>query len=99
MKNIQVIDGADNCAYDIYQVDDDVFFRLFPVGADICFYSDLLERFKEPELVELLQPVWGRRCLKKDVVGIHGTLFYELDFKKKYYPTRRDEEMVTGVGN
>ena len=26
--------------------------------------------------------------------GIHGTLFYELDSKKAYYPTRKDEEAV-----
>ena len=25
-------------------------------------------------------------------MGILGTLFYELDHKKQYYPTRRDEE-------
>ena len=27
-------------------------------------------------------------------MGMHGVLFYELDHKKQYYPTRRDEEAV-----
>jgi hypothetical protein len=29
MKNIQIIDGADNCAYDIYQITDEDFKIIF----------------------------------------------------------------------
>ncbi|MGA3242254.1 MAG: hypothetical protein ABSG03_38875 [Bryobacteraceae bacterium] len=28
------------------------------------------------------------------VQGIHGTLFYQLTFKKRYFPTKRESEMV-----
>lgn len=36
--------------------------------------------------------IWKRRIPKKDVIGIHGLLFYELEYKEQYYPTRKDEE-------
>jgi hypothetical protein len=36
---------------------------------------------------------------KRDVVGIHGTLFYELEEKKVYYPSRRDEEAANPDGS
>jgi hypothetical protein len=32
-------------------------------------------------------------------MGIHGILFYELEYKKQYYPTRRDEEAVNPNGS
>ena len=39
MKNIQVIDGANNCSYDIFAVTDDEFKILFPdPGQDIEFH-------------------------------------------------------------
>jgi len=36
---------------------------------------------------------------QRDAMGMHGTLFYELDFKKPYYPTLRDEEAVNPGGS
>jgi hypothetical protein len=44
------------------------------------------------ELDEALARIWRRRIPKRDAMGIHGTLFYGLDHKMQYYPTRRDEE-------
>jgi hypothetical protein len=37
--------------------------------------------------------------VKKDAMGIHGALFYELAEKYAYYPTRRDEEAVNPDGS
>lgn len=31
-------------------------------------------------------------------MGIHGILFYELDYRKTYYPTRQDEEAANPDG-
>ena len=31
-------------------------------------------------------------------MGIHGLLFYELDNKMQYYPTRKDEEAINPDG-
>ena len=99
MKNILVIDGADNCVYDIYAALEEEFSIIFEQGTDIAFISDVYARGRGAELDAALACIWSRRVAKSDVHGIHGTLFYELDFKKIYYPTRRDEEAVNPDGS
>lgn len=94
MKNIQVIDGADNCSYDIYAATDDEFAAIFLGDTDIEFVEDLVLRLGEEEAGELLTPLWGRRVDKKRVNGIHGTLFFELKRKAVYYPTKKEAEAV-----
>ena len=42
MKNIQAIDGANNCTYDVFQASDLEFSLIFPDGADIEFADDFL---------------------------------------------------------
>ncbi len=93
MKNIQVIDGATNCAYSIFEVTEETFSLLFPGrGQDIEFIDDIVARLGEEKAGEILAPVWEKRIEKRDVAGIHGTLFYELEFKKKYYPNKRESD-------
>ena len=94
MKNIQIIDGADNCTYDIYAATDDEFAAIFPNEQNIEFIDDFISRFGEQRVNEITANLWKRRLDKKNVQGIHGTLFYELVKKKKYYPTKKDAEMV-----
>jgi hypothetical protein len=90
MKNIQVIDGALNAAYNIYAASDEQFALIFPDGADIEFVEDFIERVGEEAAGDTLGALWARRINKPDVVGIHGTLFYELrEAKKRYYPNKR----------
>jgi hypothetical protein len=44
MKNIQVIDGADNCTFSIFQATDEEFAAIFPQsGQDIQLSEDLSE--------------------------------------------------------
>jgi hypothetical protein len=50
------------------------------------------------ELNAAFENIWRRRIAKKDAMGIHGLLFYELEDKKVYYPTRRDEEAINPDG-
>jgi hypothetical protein len=98
MKNVQVIDGANNCTYSIYQFSDRQFAAIFPAkGQDIEFIEDAVRRLGGQQVGKLLKSAWKRVLDKKKVRGIHGTLFYELKFKKKYYPTKIDAEMVTGI--
>lgn len=100
MKNIQIIDGAKNCSYEIYSVTDDEFRVLFPEeGQDIEFIEDAIRRVGDKKLGQMMSAVWKRPVAKVNVVGIHGTLFYELLFKKKYYPTKKDSEMIDSFGN
>jgi hypothetical protein len=92
MKNIQVIDGALNAVYDIFAATDQDFVLIFPDGQDVAFIGEVQARGNNKELDEAFERIWKRRIPKRDAMGIDGTLFYELDHKKQYYPTRRDEE-------
>lgn len=98
MKNIQVIDGAENSVYDIFAATDEEFALIFPEGQDVGFIEEVMARGPERELDEAFTRIWKRRVSKRDAMGIHGILFYELDHKKQYYPTRRDEEAINPDG-
>ena len=94
MKNIQIIDGADNCTYEIYAVTDEEFDAIFPNGADIEFVEDFTVRVGEARATEISNAMWKRPVDKKQVQGIHGTLFYELKRKAVYYPTKKESEAI-----
>jgi hypothetical protein len=98
MKNIQVIDGALNAVYDIFAATDEEFALIFPDGQDVAFIDEVQARGNKSKLDEALARIWTRRIPKREAMGIHGTLFYELDHKKQYYPTRRDEEALNPDG-
>jgi len=94
-RNVQVIDGARNCTFDIFSTPEEDFGQIFPAdGQDIEFIGDFLARVGEAEGLRILTAMWDSREDKKRVHGIHGTLFYELDFKKEFYPTKRESEMT-----
>jgi hypothetical protein len=85
MKNIQVIDGAMNSAYDIYSCTEEDFNIKFPEpGQNIEFIEYVLSRVEESFLPYLMEPIWGRPIRNHEVNGIHGTLFYRIEYKKKY---------------
>ena len=95
MKNVQVIDGAINCSYSIYEFTDEEFALIFrEPEQDIEFIEDVIARIGDGRTGDILRPVWKRRRNKSEAIGIHGTLFYELANKKKYYPTKREKEMI-----
>jgi hypothetical protein len=98
MKNIQVFDDADSAVYDIFAATDVEFALIFPEGQDVAFIAAVLARGPEKELDEIFTRIWSRRVPKRDAMGIHGILFYELDHKMKYYPTRSDEEAINPDG-
>ena len=99
MKNIQVVDGARNCVYDIFQATDEEFATIFPEGQDVAFIDEVSARTDADALTSILTQLWSRRIPKRDALGIHGMLFYELDHKKVYYPTRKDEEAINPNGS
>lgn len=94
MKNILVIDEAPNCAYDIYEIDDDIFAVLFPFdGQNIEFIEDVIERLGSKDQ-DIFANLWGKPVIKNSVNGIHGTLFYGLiDDKKRFYPNKKDSDL------
>lgn len=89
-----------NCVFDIFGATEKEFGLIFPLGQDIAFIDDVYaSEEKTIELDKAFNAIWRRRIPKIAVQGIHGTLFYELDTKKRYYPTRRDEEAVNPDGS
>lgn len=94
MKNIQIIDGANNCTYDIFGINDEDFKIIFPNGQDIEFIEDLKKRENKKLLSKIFNKLWNNPINKKKVNGINGTLFYEMPHKKKYYPTKKESEMI-----
>jgi hypothetical protein len=82
-----------NCSYDIFAATDEEFALIFPGDTDIEFIDDFIARVGEEVAGRTLEPLWKRRIDKKEVRGIHGTLFYELEFKKKYYPTKKESDL------
>lgn len=99
MKNIQVIDGAVNCVYDVFVATDEEFNLIFPPGQDIAFIDEVYASGEARQVDQAFERIWRRRVRKAEVQGIHGTLFYDLEVKKPYYPTRSDEEAVNPDGS
>jgi hypothetical protein len=99
MKNIQVIDGAVNCVYDIFAATDDEFNLIFSDGTNIAFIEDVYARENEELLTNAFNKIWTRPIRKAEANGINGLLFYGLTEKKKYYPTLRDEEAINPDGS
>ena len=99
MKNIQVIDGAENCVYDIFAATDEEFALIFLPDQDVAFIDEVSARVTRTDLEKTLGKIWARRLRKAEANGIHGTLFYELEEKKVFYPSRRDEEAINPDGS
>lgn len=93
MKHIQVIDDATNCTYSLFALSDEDFAELFPEDTDVAFSDEIYVRLGEPRANAILNTTWEHPVDKKTVQGIHGTLFYGLEYKKKLYPTRREAGM------
>jgi hypothetical protein len=84
--------------YDIFSATEEEFALIFPAGQDVAFIDEVLARGPEKELTDAFNRIWNRRVAKRDAMGIHGLLFYGLDHKKVYYPTRKDEEAANPGG-
>ncbi|MBM7656402.1 hypothetical protein [Neobacillus cucumis] len=86
-RNVQVIDGAINSTFEIYEVDIELFDILFPNGNDIAFTSD----FPNLDDTDFYERFYSKMVDKKKVNGIHGTLFLE-DIAKESFPNRRETD-------
>jgi hypothetical protein len=89
MKNVQIIDGANNATFSVFQATDEEYAALFPSGRDMELAEDLIERLGEEEAARLLAPLWNRPILKRDAMGIHGTLFYD-NALRRIPPSKRE---------
>lgn len=98
MKHVQVIDGAQNCVYDVFSASDEDYALLFPEGTDIAFAEELELRADADRVGEAMRRLWQHRVPKAKAQGIHGLLFFGLLVKRQYYPTLRDEEAINPDG-
>ena len=64
MKNIQNIDGAKNCVYDIFQATDAEFGLIFSTGTDIAFIDEVYDRGDNEVLDQAFECIWKRRIRK-----------------------------------
>jgi len=88
-KNIQVIDSAANCVYDVFAATPEEFALIFKANTDIAFAEDLDDSGATQTALEAL---WQRPVPKNQVRGIHGTLFCDLPDKRRFYPSLRDAD-------
>ncbi len=96
MRNVQVIDSAQNCSYSVYEVVEADFVALFNRhfdGQDVCFVEDLIDLYGETEAGSLLVRATRRRLDKQKITGIHGTLFVGLGHRRVYFPTRGELDL------
>lgn len=91
MRNIQIIDGARNATFSLFQATDEEFAAIFPDDQDMALIEDVVTRLGESEAGNILSRIWERPILKRDAQGIHGTLFYDWDDRREILPVTRRE--------
>lgn len=89
MKNVQIIDGAANATFSVFQATDEEYEVIFPDGRDMELAEDLFDRVGGDEAGRVLGPLWSRPILKRETVGIHGTLFYNNEHRR-IPPSKRE---------
>lgn len=91
MKNILIIDGADNAVYSVFQATEEEFKAIFPKpDQDLAFSGDICRTKKdETKFIPIMNAIWERPILKKNAMGIHGTILYDSEHRKSYYPESR----------
>jgi hypothetical protein len=96
MKNIQVIDDALNCLFEVFEASNDDFNLIFPNAQDIEFAGDFVARVGETSATLILDRLWKEPRDKKRIAGVHGTLFYgdANEKRKPFFPTKKEAEMV-----
>ena len=92
MKNIQVIDGADNATFSIFRATENEFEYIFPnPGQDIELVEDFSARLHKDAVAEILNNLCLRPIHKSDVGGIDGTLFFNHIGKRDHLPASKRE--------
>ena len=86
MKNIQIIDGADNTTFSLFQAKEAEFAAIFLDESEMTLIEDVIQLLGGEETSHVLGPIWDRPILKRDAVGIHGTLFYDSEHRREHLP-------------
>ena len=94
MKNVQIVDGAANCAFSIYAIPEFEFQQLFPGNSqNVEFIEDAIHRLGENAVSKIMKLTWNGPLNKVEVNGIHGTLFVGLPERRVLYPNKREADL------
>jgi hypothetical protein len=100
MKNIQVIDGALNCTFSIFQATDEEFALVFPEhGQELQYAEDVPQLPRHEQVEAALRRLWDRPVLKREACGIHGTYFVGLLRYKGLYREKREDAVDPSAVN
>ena len=91
LKNIQIIDDADNATFSVFQANDEEFNQIFLIGQDMEISEDFVQRVGEAQANVIFNAIWERPILKRDVNGIHGTLYFDCQSRRQHMPTSKRE--------
>jgi len=83
VKNIQVIDGADNCTYDLYAATEEEFEEIFPNGTNVEFIEDYFDRVGEKRAIEITGNLWKRLVNKGEAQGCWRRLKIDHPYRLK----------------
>jgi hypothetical protein len=90
-RNIQVIDGAINSTFDVFEISDEQYNILFPNGRNVSFLDDF------PHLeddAEFWFNLYSTKLEKSKVIGIHGTLHSTGSYiEKTEFPNRKESDV------
>jgi hypothetical protein len=94
MKNIQVIDSAQNCSFSIYSVGEEDYRLIFSQpGQNVEFIEDLAKRVGSRRAGEIVMRATATRLDKADIAGLHGTLFIGMANRRAWYPNKRESDL------
>jgi hypothetical protein len=93
VKNIQIVNGALNATFSIFQATEEEFAAIFPGdGQDMEIIEDFVARIGGDEQTgRFFAPIWERPILKRDANGIHGTLYYDYEERRRFLPASKRE--------
>jgi hypothetical protein len=92
LKNILVVDSALNATFSVFQATEEEFAAIFPADSqDLELSEDFFERCGKEQAALILKPIWDRPILKRDAMGIHGTLYYDFEERRQHLPASKRE--------
>lgn len=80
-----------NATFSVFQATAEEFEAIFPNGRDMELVEDLIYRLGEDAAGAVLAPLWDRPILKRDALGIHGTLFHDNEDRRAHIPPSKHE--------
>ena len=100
-KNFQIIEGAQNDIFPVYQVSCDLFDLIFPDDTDVAFIDEVNVRVRNSsELSNIPEDerwalIYSNPQNKKTINGLHGTLHLTgSPCRREFFPDRKEETVI-----